>query len=305
MDDAGLRALTARWIDPRPPRPWGCRGGRPALRRHHHRHGCRRRNPRASAGPLRQDASCSSSGVTTYPASGTTGSPPRCSSRASTGRRSSGWTSDGDEFPPEVNYYVGGNTKFYGAALFRLRPQDFGEIRHHGGDLAGLADRLRRPRAVLHPGRAALPGPRPARRGPDRGPRQRAVPVRPGRARTPDPAAERRPGEAGPAPVPPADRREPATRTSTAGPPSTSACIRCNRVDGFPCLLGAKSDAQVICVDPALEHDNVHLVTNAYVDRLETDATGRTVTKVVRDAARRRLAGLVRARTSWSSPPAR
>ena len=39
----------------------------------------------------------------------------------------------GNEFPPEVNYYVGGNTKFYGAALFRLRPEDFGEIRHHGG----------------------------------------------------------------------------------------------------------------------------------------------------------------------------
>ena len=41
--------------------------------------------------------------------------------------------SHGDEFPPEVNYYVGGNTKFYGAALFRLRPEDFGELRHHGG----------------------------------------------------------------------------------------------------------------------------------------------------------------------------
>lgn len=40
---------------------------------------------------------------------------------------------DGSEFPPEVNYYVGGNTKFYGAALFRLRPEDFGELRHHGG----------------------------------------------------------------------------------------------------------------------------------------------------------------------------
>ena len=39
----------------------------------------------------------------------------------------------GDGFQPEVNYYVGGNTKFYGAALFRLRPEDFGEIRHHGG----------------------------------------------------------------------------------------------------------------------------------------------------------------------------
>src|SRR4051794_16560728 len=38
------------------------------------------------------------------------------------------WLDDhGHEFPPEVNYYVGGNTKFYGAALFRLRPEDFGE----------------------------------------------------------------------------------------------------------------------------------------------------------------------------------
>src|SRR5206468_6469449 len=40
---------------------------------------------------------------------------------------------DGNEFPPEVNYYVGGNTKFYGAALFRLRPEDFGPLQHHGG----------------------------------------------------------------------------------------------------------------------------------------------------------------------------
>ena len=40
---------------------------------------------------------------------------------------------DGSELHPHTNYYVGGNTKFYGAALFRLREQDFGEIRHHGG----------------------------------------------------------------------------------------------------------------------------------------------------------------------------
>lgn len=60
-----------------------------------------------------------------------------------------------------------------------------------------------------------------------------------------------------------------------------SACIRCDRVDGFPCLMGAKSDAQVICVDPALTYDNVTMVTDAEVRRLETDPTGRTVTKVV------------------------
>ena len=39
----------------------------------------------------------------------------------------------GSELHPHTNYYVGGNTKFYAAALFRLRKEDFGVIRHHGG----------------------------------------------------------------------------------------------------------------------------------------------------------------------------
>src|SRR5262249_52879579 len=40
---------------------------------------------------------------------------------------------NGEELHPHTNYNVGGNTKFYGAALFRLRQEDFGEIRHRGG----------------------------------------------------------------------------------------------------------------------------------------------------------------------------
>src|ERR1041384_7044326 len=40
---------------------------------------------------------------------------------------------EGKEFHPNTNYYVGGNTKFYGAALFRFQKQDFGEIRHYDG----------------------------------------------------------------------------------------------------------------------------------------------------------------------------
>src|ERR1051325_7448366 len=40
---------------------------------------------------------------------------------------------DGKALHPHTNYNVGGNTKFYGAALFRLREKDFGEIKHHGG----------------------------------------------------------------------------------------------------------------------------------------------------------------------------
>lgn len=39
----------------------------------------------------------------------------------------------GQPLHPHTNYYVGGNTKFYGAALFRLRHEDFGEIKHYGG----------------------------------------------------------------------------------------------------------------------------------------------------------------------------
>jgi len=40
---------------------------------------------------------------------------------------------DGHPFQPQVHYYVGGATKLYGAALYRLRPQDFGELRHVDG----------------------------------------------------------------------------------------------------------------------------------------------------------------------------
>ena len=40
---------------------------------------------------------------------------------------------DGKELHPHTNYNVGGNTKFYGSALFRLRREDFGEIEHAGG----------------------------------------------------------------------------------------------------------------------------------------------------------------------------
>src|ERR1700755_2299176 len=40
---------------------------------------------------------------------------------------------DGADLRPHTNYCVGGNTKFYGAALFRMRQEDFGELKHHGG----------------------------------------------------------------------------------------------------------------------------------------------------------------------------
>jgi choline dehydrogenase-like flavoprotein len=64
-------------------------------------------------------------------------------------------------------------------------------------------------------------------------------------------------------------------------PTPTSICIRCDAFDGFPCLLNGKADAQVMCVDPALKaYPNLTLLTGAYVSKLETSESGRSVTGV-------------------------
>src|SRR4029077_19959333 len=66
--------------------------------------------------------------------------------------------------------------------------------------------------------------------------------------------------------------------------PEAGRCVRCDRFDGFPCLTDGKSDAHVRCVRPALrDHENLTLLTRAKVQRLETDSSGRTVTKVIVD----------------------
>src|SRR5438105_3261723 len=53
--------------------------------------------------------------------------------RASSSRTTTWYTPDGKPFSPYIYYWVGGNTKFYGAALLRLRERDFGEVHHVGG----------------------------------------------------------------------------------------------------------------------------------------------------------------------------
>jgi choline dehydrogenase-like flavoprotein len=183
---------------------------------------------------------------------------------------------NGKEFHPGIHYYVGGNTKFYGAALLRFREKDFGEIRHHGGispawpiayrDLAPYYSRAEELYSV-HGLRGSDPTEPPAD-GP-----------------YPYPAISHEPriqelfedlmriGHR-PFPLPLGLRVDEAN-------PQRSACIKCQTCDGFPCLLDAKADAQTSCVDPALRHSNVRLLTGAKVERLETSATGREVTRVV------------------------
>jgi choline dehydrogenase-like flavoprotein len=183
---------------------------------------------------------------------------------------------DGKELHPHTNYYVGGNTKFYGAALFRLRKEDFGEIRHHGGispawpiryeDMEPYyteAERLyhvhgNRGEDPVEPP-ASAPYPHPAVSHETRIQQLADDFVRLGL----------RPFHT------------PLGVMLNEKDPHASRCIRCNSCDGFPCLVNAKSDAQVCAVDPALEHANVTLMTNAYVELLETSPSGREISKVI------------------------
>jgi choline dehydrogenase-like flavoprotein len=177
---------------------------------------------------------------------------------------------------PHTNYYVGGNTKFYGAALFRLRKEDFGELRHTGGlspawpiayeEMEPYYARAEQLYAV-HGERGVDPTEPPAS-GPYPFP---AVSHEPRIQQLHDDLAS---WGYHPFHVPIGIKLDEAD-------PRRSECIRCDTCDGFPCLVHAKSDAETCAVAPALRQPNVELITNAYVSRLETSASGREVTGVV------------------------
>src|SRR5437867_1635740 len=182
---------------------------------------------------------------------------------------------DGKEFHAGTHYFVGGNTKFYGAALIRLRKQDFGRVAHHGGvspawpiayeDLDPYyteAEHLYQ----VHGLRGSDPTEPPAS----------APYLHPPLSH--EPRIQQLVDDLtriGHRPF-----HMPVGVMLDEQNPRQSRCIRCDTCDGFPCLVYAKADAQVICVDPALAHPNVTLVTDAYVSRLETGPSGREVTKV-------------------------
>jgi choline dehydrogenase-like flavoprotein len=185
---------------------------------------------------------------------------------------------DGKPLHPHTNYYVGGNTKFYGAALFRLRERDFGELTHHGGPSPAwpisyetLEPYYTEAEYLYHVhGERGVDPTDPWASAPYRFP---AVQHEPRIQQLHDDLAR---VNLNPFHVPLGVMLD-------ESDPHKSKCIRCNTCDGYPCLVYAKSDAQVVCVDPALEHSNVTMLTNAKVTRLETNASGREISRVVVD----------------------
>ncbi|HET6877951.1 MAG TPA: GMC family oxidoreductase [Jatrophihabitans sp.] len=187
------------------------------------------------------------------------------------------WTDqDGRAFKPKQHYYVGGNTKMYGAILFRFRERDFGEIRHVDGispawpiDYADFAPWYARAERLyqVHGSRGTDPTEPPA---------DEPYPFPPisDEPRIAQLHSDLSAAGLHPFPLPNGiliDERS----------PQFSACVRCATCDGYPCLVNGKADAQVVCVEPALRYPNVTLLTGAYVSRLETDASGRRVQRVV------------------------
>ncbi len=182
---------------------------------------------------------------------------------------------DNNPFHPGIHYFVGGNTKVYGAALLRMRKEDFGEVKHYDGispswpisyeDLEPFYTKAEHLYQVhgehgIDPTEAKASAP------------YLYPPI------SHEPRIQelfddlKRIGHK-PFPLPVGVMLNEKNREA-------SKCIRCPTCDGFPCLVHAKSDADVVCVEPTVKYPNVKLLRKAFVHRLETDTSGRKVTKV-------------------------
>ncbi len=170
------------------------------------------------------------------------------------------------EFLPYTHYGVGGNTKFWGSALFRFRREDFAETTHADGvspawpigyeTLAPYYDRAEQLYQVHG--------------------QQGADPTDPPRGAFPHPPVAHAPRMADIV-----DRlRAEGLHPSPLPLGLREGCILCRTCNSFPCRIHAKSEADVCCVRPALQHPTLTLWTHARAERLVTDARGGRVTGV-------------------------
>jgi choline dehydrogenase-like flavoprotein len=186
------------------------------------------------------------------------------------------YDADGTPFQPQVHYFVGGATKLYGAALYRLRPGDFGELQHVDG--VSPAWPVSYDDFEPYYTKAEWLYQVHGNHGddPTEGHWSRQYPW---------PAVSHEPriqelfdvlGKAGYHPF-----HAPCGILLDEDDRGKSTCIRCTWCDGYPCLVHAKSDAETIAVRPIMDQPNVTLLVNAEVERLIADDSGGSVTEVV------------------------
>jgi choline dehydrogenase-like flavoprotein len=194
---------------------------------------------------------------------------------------------DGKELHPQQAYFVGGQTKVYGAAMFRMRAEDFGVIRHKGGispawpiSYADLEPYYTRAEELFHVHGDLGAAPQiPGGFGSSFDPTEPFHSTKyPYAALANEPRMQcieddvRKLGiHTFPIPL---------GLKHNAADPLASKCVRCDTCDGYPCLIHAKSDSDINCIRQILHLPNVTLMTRARVTRLLTNSTGTAVTEV-------------------------
>lgn len=182
------------------------------------------------------------------------------------------WKGNDKDLHPGTGYWVGGNTKVYGAALFRLREKDFETVQHADGispewplkykDFEPYyteAEKL----YTVH-GKQGLDPTEPFRT------EEYTYPQVSHEPRIQELHDELVKLNHKPFYIPLSVKLNEANSLK-------SECIRCNTCDGYPCLVHAKSDADINCVRPALTNENITLLTEAKAKRLVTTTDGKTI----------------------------
>ena len=177
----------------------------------------------------------------------------------------------GHEFHPYTHYGVGGNTKFWGSVLYRLRREDFQAVEHADGtspawpiDYETLAPYYDRAEQLYHVHGAVGDDPTEPARGPYP---HAAIPHSPGMEEI---IARLKRMGLHPSPLP----------LGLINPGTNGGCQLCNTCNSFPCRIHAKSDAEVCGIKPALAHPNVQLWTNTSALRLIPDGSGTRIEAV-------------------------
>jgi choline dehydrogenase-like flavoprotein len=179
----------------------------------------------------------------------------------------------GRAFAPGVHYVVGGNTKVYGASLPRFRERDFEAAERLEGTSPAWPFRY----ADIEPYYAEAERMYRVHGASGQDPTEppRSTPF-------PYPALEHEPYIAELGERLRAQGVTPSANAMGVDLREGGTCIRCATCDGFPCKLGAKSDAETCGIEPALATGNARLETGVRVRRL---VGGRRVERLLAEDA--------------------
>jgi choline dehydrogenase-like flavoprotein len=194
---------------------------------------------------------------------------------------------DGKPLHPQQAYFVGGQTKVFGAAMFRMRAEDFGVIQHKGGispawpiTYSDMEPFYFRAEDLFHVhGDLGSAPPVPGGYGSSFDPTEPFHSIKyPYPAFTNEPRMQTIEDDVRKLgihtfPIPLGLKRK-------AADPLASKCVRCDTCDGYPCLVHAKSDADINCIRQIMHWPNVTLMTNSRVTRLLTNSSGTAVSAV-------------------------